>query len=168
MKAQRSLGAYEHRSGQGFDVHRFCQGDELTLCGVKIPHAFALDGHSDADVAMHALTDALLGAIGEQDIGSHFPPGESQWKGAASDIFLSKARDLINDRGASIVNVDVTIICEEPKIGPHRPAMRKNIADILGIDEHRVSIKATTTELLGFTGRKEGIAAQAIANVKSP
>ncbi len=166
MQAERTLGVNEYRTGQGVDVHRFCDGDELTLCGIKIPYAFALEGHSDADVALHALTDALLGAIGQKDIGSHFPPDESTWKGASSDIFLAKARDLVEGNGGSIVNVDVTIICEEPKIGPYRPAMREKVARILDVEETRVSIKATTTEKLGFTGRKEGIAAQAVATVK--
>ena len=168
MQAERMLGGNEHRTGQGFDVHRFCEGSEITLCGVKIPYSNALDGHSDADVAMHALTDALLGAIGEQDIGSHFPPGEAEWKGVASDIFLAKARDLIGEKHATIVNVDITVICEEPKVGPYRAAMTENISRVLAIDETRVSIKATTTERLGFAGRKEGIAAQAIATVKFP
>lgn len=167
-RAERKLTGGEHRTGQGFDVHRFCPGEAVTLGGVKIPHGFALDGHSDADVALHALTDALLGAIGAEDIGSHFPPGETDWKDASSSLFLARARDLIRDRGGRINNVDVTIICEEPKIGPHRPAMRANIAAVLEIDEERVSIKATTTERLGFSGRKEGIAAQAVATVMLP
>ncbi len=166
--AERSLGNWEHRTGMGFDVHRFCQGDQVTLCGVKVQHPFALDGHSDADVALHALTDALLGAIGEEDIGSHFPPGIAQWKDASSDQFLAKARDLVRQRGGEIVNVDITIICEEPKIGPHRQAMRAAVAATLKIQQQRVSVKATTTEQLGFTGRKEGIAAQAVATVKTP
>ena len=166
MQAERTLGGYEQRTGMGFDVHRFCQGDFVMLGGIKIPHSYALDGHSDADVALHALTDALLGAIGEDDIGSHFPPGDVQWKGAPSELFLTGALDLITDKGALIVNVDVTIICEAPKIGPYRTIMKENIAKILAIEETRGSVKATTTERLGFTGRKEGIAAQAIATVK--
>lgn len=166
--AERSSGDWEYRTGMGFDVHRFCQGDQLTLCGVTIPHPFALDGHSDADVALHALTDALLGAIGEEDIGSHFPPGDDKWKNASSDQFLAHAGDLIGQRGGQIVNVDITIICEEPKIGPHRQAMRAAVAATLNIQQQRISIKATTTERLGFTGRKEGIAAQAVANIKTP
>ncbi len=168
MQAERYQGGYDHRTGQGFDVHRFCEGDSLTLCGVKIPYSFSLEGHSDADVAMHALTDALMGAVAQEDIGSHFPPSESQWKGASSEVFLVKARKLIEELGGVIVNVDVTIICEEPKIGPFRDAMRENVANLLDINENRVSVKATTTERLGFTGRKEGIAAQAIATVKTP
>ncbi|NQU57236.1 MAG: bifunctional 2-C-methyl-D-erythritol 4-phosphate cytidylyltransferase/2-C-methyl-D-erythritol 2,4-cyclodiphosphate synthase [Rhodospirillales bacterium] len=166
--AERVLGGWEHRTGMGFDVHRFCPGDQVTLCGVQVPHPFALDGHSDADVALHALTDALLGAIGEEDIGSHFPPGVDQWKDASSDIFLAHARDLVRQRGGEIVNVDITMICEDPKIGPYRPAMREAVAKVLEIQQQRISIKATTTERLGFTGRKEGIAAQAIATVKIP
>ena len=168
MQAQSKLGGWEYRTGQGFDVHRFCPGDAVTLCGVKIPYGFALEGHSDADVALHALTDALLGAIGETDIGSHFPPDQAQWKGAASSVFLEKACELIRDKGAKIVNVDITIVCEAPKIGPHRSAMRDCLATLLDIEADRISIKATTTERLGFTGRKEGIAAQAVASVKTP
>lgn len=166
--AERKLSGIEHRTGMGFDVHRFCPGDGVTLCGVRIPYEQALDGHSDADVALHALTDALLGAIGEGDIGQHFPPSEAKWKGVASEIFLNKARDLIHEKGGSVVNVDVTLICEEPKVGPHRDAMREFVSQALDIDLTRVSVKATTTERLGFTGRKEGIAAEAIATVKVP
>lgn len=166
--AEQNLTDMEYRTGTGFDVHRFCKGDQVTLCGVNIPHSFALDGHSDADVAFHALTDALLGAIGAEDIGSHFPPGDTRWKDASSDLFLAHAHDLINMGGGEIVNVDITIICEDPKIGPHRKAMREATATVLGIQQQRISIKATTTEQLGFTGRKEGIAAQAVATVKTP
>jgi len=166
--AEHRLGNWEHRTGMGFDVHRFCPGDHVTLCGVTIPYPFALDGHSDADVALHALTDALLGTIGEEDIGHHFPPADVQWKDASSDLFLAKARELIRKRGGVIVNVDVTIICEEPKIGPHRQAMREAVAAVLQVAPERISLKATTTERLGFTGRKEGIAAQAVATVKTP
>lgn len=158
----------ETRTGSGFDVHQFVPGTHVTLCGVDIPHTHRLSGHSDADVAMHALTDALLGAIGEGDIGAHFPPTDPQWKGAASHIFLEHARDLIGKRMGRIVHVDVTIICEAPKVGPHRDAMRANFARLLSLDLDRVSVKATTTEQLGFTGRNEGIAAQAIANVELP
>jgi 2-C-methyl-D-erythritol 4-phosphate cytidylyltransferase / 2-C-methyl-D-erythritol 2,4-cyclodiphosphate synthase len=165
--AEQNLTDVEYRTGMGFDVHRFCKGDQVTLCGVSIPHAFALDGHSDADVAFHALTDALLGAIGAEDIGSHFPPADARWKDAASDQFLGHARDLINKQGGEIVNVDLTLICEDPKIGPHRQAMLEAVASVLGVQQHRISIKATTTEQLGFTGRKEGIAAQAVATVKT-
>jgi 2-C-methyl-D-erythritol 4-phosphate cytidylyltransferase/2-C-methyl-D-erythritol 2,4-cyclodiphosphate synthase len=164
-RARRLIGA-ESRTGFGFDAHRFCPGDQVMLCGVSIPHSAGLAGHSDADAGLHALTDALLGAIGAGDIGEHFPPAEAVWKGAASDIFLRKAADLIAERGGAIANVDVTIVCEAPRIAPHRDAMRKRIADILGLDEGRVSVKGTTTEGLGFTGRGEGIAAQAVATVR--
>ncbi|MHA1597459.1 MAG: bifunctional 2-C-methyl-D-erythritol 4-phosphate cytidylyltransferase/2-C-methyl-D-erythritol 2,4-cyclodiphosphate synthase [Alphaproteobacteria bacterium] len=166
FRAERLLGGTETRTGFGFDVHRFTDGDAVTLCGVRIPHDAALEGHSDADVGLHALTDALLGCVGEGDIGSHFPPGEAQWQDAASNIFLEKAVQIITGYGATIVNVDVTLICEEPKIGPHRQAMRYTMAGVLGIEPGRVSVKATTTERLGFTGRKEGIAAQAVATVR--
>lgn len=156
------------RTGIGFDVHRFAEGDHLWLCGVRIAHTARLEGHSDADVAMHALTDAILGAIGEGDIGEHFPPSEEQWRNAPSRAFLADARRRVEARGGRVANVDVTIICEEPKIAPHREAMRKKIALLLGIDLERVGVKATTTEGLGFTGRKEGIAALATACVELP
>ena len=166
-KAENMLAASQKlpRCGNGFDVHRFCEGDHVMLCGVKIPHSQALAGHSDADVALHALTDALLGAIAAGDIGSHFPPTDPQWKGASSDRFLAHASHLIRERGGQIVNVDVTLICQAPKVGPHREAMAENVARILDIPADQVSVKATTTEKLGFTGRKEGIAAQASAMV---
>lgn len=160
--------AAETRTGMGFDVHRFGSGDHVMLCGVAVPHEAGLEGHSDADVAFHALTDALLGAIGDGDIGSHFPPSDPAWRGVASDTFVAHAGRLINDRGGQINNVDVTIICERPKIGPHREAMRDQIATVLRIPVDRVSVKATTTERLGFTGRQEGIAAQAVATVQIP
>jgi 2-C-methyl-D-erythritol 4-phosphate cytidylyltransferase / 2-C-methyl-D-erythritol 2,4-cyclodiphosphate synthase len=153
------------RTGQGFDVHRFASGDHLWLCGVRLAHTHSLEGHSDADVALHALTDALLGAIGAGDIGLHFPDTEPRWKGAASHLFLEEALRLVRAQGGSIGNVDVTILCETPKIAPHRDAMRRRIAEILGLEEARVSVKATTTEGLGFTGRREGIAALAAATV---
>ncbi|HIM24732.1 MAG TPA: bifunctional 2-C-methyl-D-erythritol 4-phosphate cytidylyltransferase/2-C-methyl-D-erythritol 2,4-cyclodiphosphate synthase [Rhodospirillales bacterium] len=165
VRAERILGAGETRTGLGFDVHRFGPGDHVMLCGVKVPHEFGLEGHSDADVGLHAVTDALLGAIGEGDIGTHFPPSDPQWKGTGSDIFLRHAGDVIAGMGGRISNIDVTLICEQPKIGPHRAAMIKRMAEILSITEHRISIKATTTERLGFTGRGEGIAAQAAATV---
>ncbi len=165
VRAERILGAGETRTGLGFDVHRFGPGDHVMLCGVKVPHEFGLEGHSDADVGLHAVTDALLGAIGEGDIGTHFPPSDPQWKGTESDIFLRHAGDMIAGKGGRISNIDVTLICEQPKIGPHRAAMIKRLAEILSITEHRISIKATTTERLGFTGRGEGIAAQAAATV---
>lgn len=156
----------ETRTGTGFDVHRFGAGDHVWLCGVKIPHAAGLEGHSDADVGLHALTDALLGAIGAGDIGKHFPPSDPRWKGASSDRFLAHAAGLARSAGATISNADVTLICEAPKISPHTEAMRARIAAILDIDVSRVSVKATTTEGLGFTGRREGIAAQAIATLR--
>ncbi len=156
------------RTGMGYDVHRLEEGEELWLCGVKVPHSHGLAGHSDADVALHALVDALLGALAEGDIGTHFPPSDMQWKGAASSRFVEHARDRVAARGGVIRHVDLTIICEAPKIGPHRPVMRAHVAALLAIAEDRVSIKATTTERLGFTGRREGIAAQAIATVALP
>lgn len=158
----------ETRLGTGFDVHRFGPGDHVILCGIEIPHGQALMGHSDADVGLHALTDALLGAIGEGDIGQHFPPTDAKWKGAASDIFLAHAGDLVRGKGGRIVNLDLTLICQAPKIGPHRPAMEARIAEILKLSVERVCVKATTTEELGFTGRGEGIAAQAAASVALP
>ena len=150
------------RSGTGFDVHRLVAGEELWLCGVRIAHDKGLAGHSDADVAMHAITDAILGAMALGDIGEHFPPSDPQWKGASSDRFLSHALTLATQQGYTLANADVTIICEAPKIGPHRQAMRAKLSEIMGADLSRISVKATTTELLGFTGRGEGIAAQAI------
>ena len=158
----------ETRVGTGFDVHAFGPGDHVWLCGVKVPHTQALVGHSDADVALHALTDAILGAIGAADIGAHFPPSDPRWRGAPSDKFLAHAVSLLTDRGGSVVHADVTIICERPKVGPHRDAMIMRLASILGIDPARCSVKATTTEGLGFTGRGEGIAAQAVATVRLP
>jgi 2-C-methyl-D-erythritol 4-phosphate cytidylyltransferase / 2-C-methyl-D-erythritol 2,4-cyclodiphosphate synthase len=153
------------RTGQGFDVHRFTVGDHVWLCGVKIPHTHGLDGHSDADVGLHALTDALLGAIADGDIGQHFKNTDPRWHGAASHLFLADAGRRVAARGGRITNVDVTMLCEAPKIAPHRDAMRGRIAEILGLDVSRVAVKATTTEGLGFTGRKEGIAALATAMV---
>ena len=150
------------RIGQGFDVHRLEVGEELWLGGVLIPHDKGLSGHSDADVALHAITDAVLGAIGEDDIGTHFPPSDPQWRGARSGRFLEHAVGLARASGYAVGNIDLTLICEAPKIGPHRPAMRAEVARLMGLDERAVSIKATTTEKLGFTGRGEGIAAQAI------
>lgn len=153
------------RHGTGFDVHRFGAGDHVWLCGISIPHTQALEGHSDADVGLHALTDALLGAIADGDIGQHFPPSDMRWKGARSEIFLAEAARRVTASGYQIGNVDVTILCEAPRIGPHRDAMRAEIARILRIDAGRVGVKATTTETLGFTGRREGIAAMASATV---
>ncbi len=156
------------RTGTGFDVHRFAPGDHVWLCGVKIAHDARLDGHSDADVGLHALTDAILGAIGDGDIGAHFPPSDPQWKGAESHLFLTDAARRVRARAGRISNVDVTLLCEAPKIGPHRDAMRARIAQIIEIDVSRVGVKATTTEQLGFTGRREGIAAMASATVVLP
>lgn len=168
-RAERFLNASnETRSGSGYDVHRFTDGDHITLCGVSIPHTHSLLGHSDADVGLHAITDALLGAIGAGDIGDHFPPSDPQWKGAPSKVFLEHAATLLADQNGRISNVDVTLICEAPKIGPHREAMRTAIAEIASISSDRVSVKATTTEGLGFTGRGEGIAAQALVTVTVP
>jgi 2-C-methyl-D-erythritol 4-phosphate cytidylyltransferase/2-C-methyl-D-erythritol 2,4-cyclodiphosphate synthase len=157
-----TIKAPAFRIGQGYDVHRLEEGEELWLCGVQIPHDKGLSGHSDADVALHAITDAVLGAIGAGDIGTHFPPSDPQWRGARSSQFLAHAVKLAREAGYEIGNVDLTLICEAPKIGPHRPAMRNAVAQIMGTTEGAVSIKATTTEKLGFTGRGEGIAAQAI------
>ncbi|MGJ4855974.1 bifunctional 2-C-methyl-D-erythritol 4-phosphate cytidylyltransferase/2-C-methyl-D-erythritol 2,4-cyclodiphosphate synthase [Labrys sp. KB_33_2] len=156
------------RTGTGFDVHAFAEGDHVWLNGVKIAHDRKLKGHSDADVGLHALTDAILGAIGDGDIGSHFPPSDPQWKGASSDRFLAHAVGLVRARGGAIAHLDVTLLCEAPKIGPHRDAMRARIAEIAGIAVDRVGVKATTTEGLGFTGRREGIAAMASATVRLP
>ena len=160
--------ALETRTATGFDVHRLEEGEELWLGGVLIPHDKGLSGHSDADVALHALTDALLGTIAAGDIGTHFPPSDPQWKGADSAQFLQYAASLIATRGGRIGFVDLTLICEAPKVGPHRAAMVARIADLLGLSADRVSVKATTTERLGFTGRGEGIAAQAVATVQLP
>lgn len=153
------------RLGNGFDVHAFCDGDHVWLCGVKIPHGRGLLGHSDADVGMHALTDALYGALALGDIGLHFPPSDPQWKGAESHIFLTHAIAQARTQGFALGNADVTLICERPKIGPHAPAMRAALARIMGVDVARVSVKATTSEKLGFTGREEGIAAIATATL---
>ncbi len=151
------------RMGNGFDVHAFCPGDHVWLCGVRVPHGRGLLGHSDADVGMHALTDAIYGALAEGDIGRHFPPSDPQWKGAESHIFLRHAVALAASRGFRLANADVTLICERPKIGPHAGAMRAALAGIMGVEAGRISVKATTSEQLGFTGREEGIAAIATA-----
>jgi 2-C-methyl-D-erythritol 4-phosphate cytidylyltransferase / 2-C-methyl-D-erythritol 2,4-cyclodiphosphate synthase len=164
--AEQMMSSGDVRSASGYDVHKFTDGDHIWLCGLKVPHTHALEGHSDADVGLHAITDALLGCIGEGDIGQHFPPTDARWKGAASWRFLDHAANLVRARGGVINHVDVTIICERPKVGPHRDAMKAKIAEILQIEPSRVSVKATTTEGLGFTGRREGIAAQAIATVR--
>ncbi len=158
----------ETRVGTGFDVHPFEPGDAVWLGGVRIPHTAKLKGHSDADVALHALTDAILGAIGEGDIGVHFPPSDMQWRGAASTVFLRHAGDLVAKAGGRIVNLDVTIVCEAPRIASHVPAMQGVIAETLGIATSRIAVKATTSEQLGFTGREEGIVAMASASVEVP
>ncbi len=164
----RALPALVSRSATGYDVHRLEAGEELWLGGVLIPHDRGLSGHSDADVALHAITDALLGTIGAGDIGTHFPPSDPQWRGAESGQFLQHAASLVRAEGGIIDFVDLTLICEAPKIGPHRAAMRARVAALLDIAERQVSIKATTSERLGFTGRQEGIAAQAICTVRVP
>lgn len=156
------------RTGNGYDVHAFEPGDHVTLCGIAIPHDAKLNGHSDADVALHALTDALLATRGAGDIGTHFPPSDPQWRGAASSIFLKHAAKIVREAGGRIANADITLICEAPKIGPHREAMVASIAAMLALDLDRVSVKATTNEKLGFVGRKEGIAAIATATVVYP
>ena len=167
-EARLMASAGEIRVGQGFDVHAFAPGDHVWLCGVRIPHSAALKGHSDADVALHALADALYGALAEGDIGAHFPPSDPQWKGAASKVFLAHAAGRVRARGGFIVNLDATLICEAPKIGPFREAMRERVAEIAGLDIARVGVKATTSERLGFTGRGEGIACLATATARLP
>ena len=168
-RAERMLGhAYETRTGQGFDVHRFAPGDHVWLCGVRIPHDHRLEGHSDADVGLHALADALYGALAEGDIGRHFPPSDPQWKGAESHIFLSHAAGLVRARGGRVVNADVTLLAEAPRIAPHADAMRARMAGLLGCAPGRVAVKATTMERMGFVGRGEGIAALATATVALP
>ena len=162
------LAGPDIRTGHGFDVHRLAPGDGVTLCGVRIAHDRTLAGHSDADVGMHALTDAILGALAEGDIGQHFPPGDPQWRDAASEIFLAGARDMVSARGGRLLHCDVTLICEAPRVSPHSAAMRARLAHILAIPVDRVSVKATTSEKLGFTGRGEGIAAQATATLALP
>ena len=168
MRAERLLAGMlgDVRVGTGFDVHAFGPVRPLMLCGIAVPHEYGLEGHSDADVGLHALTDALLGALGAGDIGQHFPPSDPKWRGAASDRFLHHAADLVAAAGGVIAHLDVTIICERPKITPYRERMRARIGEILGLALDRVSVKATTTEGLGFTGRGEGIAAQATATVR--
>ena len=160
--------AFVTRVGMGYDVHRLAAGEPLWLGGVLVPHDRGLAGHSDADVALHAIVDAVLGALGDGDIGSHFPPSDPQWRGASSDRFLAHARDRVKAHQGRIDHIDLTIICEAPKIGPHREAMRARIAEILEVSIRQVSVKATTTERLGFAGRREGIAAQAVATLSLP
>jgi 2-C-methyl-D-erythritol 4-phosphate cytidylyltransferase/2-C-methyl-D-erythritol 2,4-cyclodiphosphate synthase len=156
------------RVGQGFDVHAFAEGDAVWLGGVKIPHTHKLDGHSDADVVLHALCDAIYGALGDGDIGQHFPPSDMQWRGAPSSIFLEHAAARVRARGGQIAHLDVNLVCEAPRVGPHRDAMRARIAEIAGIDVSRVGVKATTAEKLGFVGRREGVACMAMATVRLP
>ena len=158
----------ETRVGTGFDVHPFEAGDAVWLGGARIPHTARLKGHSDADAALHALTDAIYGALGQGDIGTFFPPSDPQWKGAASSVFLKHAAGLVAQRGGRIVNLDLTIVCEAPKISPHVPAMKAAIAEATGISATRIAVKATTSEKLGFTGRNEGLAAMATATVELP
>ena len=167
-EAMRFAALGDVRTGTGIDVHAFGPGDHVTLGGVRIPHGQALTGHSDADVVLHALTDAILGALAEGDIGVHFPPSDPQWRGASSDRFLAFALERLAARGGRIAHIDINIVCEAPRIGPHRDAMRANIARLAGIDAGRVAVKATTSEKLGFTGRGEGIVAYATATVRLP
>ncbi|HWG05709.1 MAG TPA: 2-C-methyl-D-erythritol 2,4-cyclodiphosphate synthase, partial [Beijerinckiaceae bacterium] len=166
---RRLLASLEDvRTGQGYDVHAFGEGDHVVLGGVKIPHSQGLVGHSDADVLLHAIADAIYGALAEADIGAHFPPSDRTWKGAASDIFLRHAVDRVRARGGVIAHIDATLVCEAPKLSPHREAVRARIADIAGLPVGRIAVKATTSERLGFTGRREGIAAYALATVRLP
>lgn len=167
-EAMQSAALGDVRTGSGLDVHAFGPGDHVTLGGVRIPHPQALTGHSDADVALHALTDAILGALADGDIGAHFPPSDPQWQGASSDRFLTFAVERVQARGGRIAHLDLTIVCEAPRIGEHRDRMRANIANLAGIDIERVGVKATTSEKLGFTGRGEGIAAYATATIRLP
>lgn len=168
LAEQLAAGRRIVRTGLGIDAHRFGKGNVVWLCGIRIEHDLGLVGHSDADAGLHALTDALLGAIGEGDIGEHFPPSDARWKGASSDQFLRHAVSLMAAQGGRVLNADVTLICERPKVKPHRDAMRARIAELLGVPIHRVSVKATTTEGMGFTGREEGIMAQAVVSVETP
>ncbi len=165
LVAAREARMSDIRVGHGFDVHRFCPGDHVRLCGIAIPHDRGLEGHSDADVGLHALADAIYGAIGDGDIGQHFPPSDPQWKGAESHIFLRHAGERVAARGGRIANVDVTLLCERPKIAPHAAAMKARIGEVLGLEPDRVSIKATTMERMGFVGREEGMGAIATATV---
>jgi 2-C-methyl-D-erythritol 4-phosphate cytidylyltransferase / 2-C-methyl-D-erythritol 2,4-cyclodiphosphate synthase len=167
-EARLTASLRETRVGQGFDVHAFAPGDHVWLCGLRVAHSTALAGHSDADVGLHALADALYGALADGDIGQHFPPSDPQWKGTASKVFLAHAAERVRARRGVIVHLDVTLICEAPKIGPHREAMRARVAEIAGLDVGRVAVKATTSERLGFTGRGEGIACLATATVQLP
>ena len=170
VREEARLGAMlgDVRTGTGYDVHAFGDGDHLMLCGIRVPHSRGFLAHSDGDVGLHALVDAILGALADGDIGSHFPPSDDTWKGAASDRFLKYAVDRVTARGGRIAHLDVTLVCERPKVGPLRDAMRTRIADITGLDLSRVAVKATTSERLGFTGREEGIAATAVATIRLP
>lgn len=168
MTNASSLPSFLTRTGSGYDVHVLEAGRPLILCGVTVPHEKGLAGHSDADVGIHALCDAIYGALADGDIGRHFPPSESQWKDADSARFLRHAAERIAGRGGLLVNADVTLICEQPKITPHAPAMRARLAELLGVPVGRISVKATTTEKLGFTGRKEGIACMAAVSILVP
>ncbi|MGH6741566.1 MAG: 2-C-methyl-D-erythritol 2,4-cyclodiphosphate synthase, partial [Bradyrhizobium sp.] len=167
-EARRIASLADLRLGNGFDVHAFGDGDHVWLGGLKITHDRGLTGHSDADVALHAIVDAILGALADGDIGQHFSPNDPRWKGASSDQFLTFAVERVTKRGGKIAHIDLTIVCESPRIGPHRDAMRKRIAEIAGLAVERVAVKATTSEQLGFTGRKEGIVAMATATVRLP
>ena len=167
-EARMASGLGDIRTGTGYDVHAFGAGDHVMICGVKVPHTRGFLAHSDGDVGLHALVDAILGALADGDIGSHFPPSDPQWKGASSDRFLKYAVDRVTGRGGRIANLEVTLICERPKIGPSRDTMRARIAEISGVDMSRVAVKATTSERLGFTGREEGIAATASATIRLP
>jgi 2-C-methyl-D-erythritol 4-phosphate cytidylyltransferase/2-C-methyl-D-erythritol 2,4-cyclodiphosphate synthase len=170
VREESRLGAMlgDVRTGNGYDVHAFGDGDHLMICGVRVPHSKGFLAHSDGDVGLHALVDAILGALADGDIGSHFPPSDPQWKGAASHRFLQYAVDRVSARGGRIAHLDVTLICERPKVGPYRDAMRARIAEITGLSLSRVAVKATTSERLGFTGREEGIAAVASATIRLP
>jgi 2-C-methyl-D-erythritol 4-phosphate cytidylyltransferase/2-C-methyl-D-erythritol 2,4-cyclodiphosphate synthase len=170
IREEARLGAMlgDIRTGTGYDVHAFGDGDHLMICGVRVPHSRGFLAHSDGDVGLHAMVDAILGALADGDIGSHFPPSDPKWKGAASDRFLKYAVDRVTARGGRIANLEVTLICEHPKIGPLRDTMRARIAEITGLDISRVAVKATTSERLGFTGREEGIAATASATIRLP
>jgi 2-C-methyl-D-erythritol 4-phosphate cytidylyltransferase/2-C-methyl-D-erythritol 2,4-cyclodiphosphate synthase len=163
-----TAAATEVRVGQGYDVHAFAPGDAVWLGGVRIPHDRKLEGHSDADVVLHALADAIYGALGDGDIGSHFPPSDAKWRGADSSIFLAHAANRVRERGGVLAHLDTTLICEAPKVGPHREAMRARIAEIAGLTLDRVGVKATTSEGLGFTGRREGVACMALATIRLP
>ena len=168
LNMQNQSAAFESRIGQGIDFHVFAPGKSVWLCGIEVPHTHKLKAHSDGDVALHALTDAILGAIGEGDIGTHFPPSDKQWKDAASSIFIEKALSLLAQCGGKLVNVDITILAEAPKVSPHLAAMKQSLSVLLNIEPGRIAIKATTTEKMGALGRKEGMAAMAIASVKMP